>query len=233
MDFEQWKQELINHCNERTQGNDVRYEDFKNVVDAYNKLGLDIKEKLKDACERASGQEKYRLSKLYRDFTKHIIYTIIRDIPQIISTDYIKHIVDTYKGIGLELQNVLKFAADNSQGDARHTLRRLYKEVSEKNISNLYDKLNSLAYSIKQNDKSLADALNKQIYRLMEKTRLGLRSEVANMLVRAFAAQQKAVPELLMQVFNPIYTDEEFKVLMYSFLGGIIKEKDNEGGQQS
>ena len=172
MDFERWKRELINYCNEKIRSNNVTYDDLKRVV-------------------------------------------------------------EVYKQIGLELQNILEFAAKNSQGDDKNRLWGLYKDFSKQNLSKLYDKLNSLAYSIKQNDESLADALNKQIYRLMEKTRIGLRSEVANMIVRTFAAQQKKVPYELMQVFSPIYTDEEFKVLMYSFLGGIIKEKDNEGGQQA
>lgn len=172
MDFERWKQELIDYCNEKIRSNNVRYNDFKEIV-------------------------------------------------------------SIYKQIGSELQSILEFAAKNSQGDDKKKLWRLYKDFSKQNTSDLHDNLNRLAFSLKQNDKNITDALNRQIYRLMEKTRLGLRSEVANMLVRAFAAQQKAVPELLMRVFNPIYSDEEFKVLMYSFLGGIVKEKDDEGGQQS
>ncbi len=171
-DIKQWKKQLIEHCNEKIRSNNIRHNDFKEIVDAY-------------------------------------------------------------KDMAIELQRILEFAAKNSQGDDKNRLWGLYKSFSKQNLSGLYDKLNSLAYSIKQNDESLADALNKQIYRLMEKTRIGLRSEVANMIVRTFAAQQKKVPYELMQVFSPIYTDEEFKVLMYSFLGGIIKEKDNEGGQQS
>ena len=172
MDFEQWKQELTNYCNERIQSNSVRYNDFKEIIEIYNQIGL-------------------------------------------------------------ELQSILESAAKNSQGNEKRKLWTLYEDFSKRNISNLHDKLNKLAYSLKQNDKNLTDAVNKQIYRIMEKTRLGLRSEVANMLVRAFATQQKAVPELLMRVFNPIYSDEEFKVLMYSFLGGIVKKEDDEGGQQS
>ena len=172
MDFKQWKQQLINYCNEKIHCNNFTYEDLKRVV-------------------------------------------------------------EIYKQIGLELQNILEFAAKNFQGDDKNRLWGLYKSFSKQNLSELYDRVNNLAYSIKQNDEGLTEVLNKQIYRLMEKTRIGLRSEVANMIVRAFAAQQKKVPDELMQVFSPIYSDEEFKVLMYSFLGGIIKKKDNEGGQQS
>ena len=93
----------------------------------------------------------------------------------------------------------------------------------------MYEKLRKVGRRLRKNNKNVAKAFESQAYRLMEKTRLALRSEVEYMILRIFAANKKRMPQVLAKAFNPIYPDEVFKVFIYSFLSGILEKGGEEG----
>jgi hypothetical protein len=110
---------------------------------------------------------------------------------------------------------------------------KLYRRWAQKNISDLIDKLRDEGGKVAR-EKSLKEDFDKVIFRLMELTRLGKRSEVFYGIYRIFVARNKEIPKVLCEPFKPIYSDEIFKVMIFSFLSGIM-EKGGEkygGGEE-
>jgi hypothetical protein len=110
---------------------------------------------------------------------------------------------------------------------------KLYRRWAQKNISDLIDKLRDEGGKVAK-EKSLKEDFDKVIFRLMELTRLGKRSEVFYGIYRIFVARNKEIPKVLCEPFKPIYSDEIFKVMIFSFLSGIM-EKGGEkygGGEE-
>jgi hypothetical protein len=110
---------------------------------------------------------------------------------------------------------------------------KLYRRWAQKNISDLVDKLRWAGSNVAK-EKDLKEDFDKVIFRLMELTRLGKRSEVFYGIYRIFVARNKRIPEVLCEPFKPIYSDEIFKVMIFSFLSGIM-EKGGEkygGGEE-
>lgn len=149
-----------------------------------------------------------------------------------INYDDFKSAVDVYNGLAFDLEKVLEFAARNSAGGNKEKMWKLYYDFSIKNVAEMCDKLNKLGYAIRndKNCKNIVSTLNDQSFRIIEKTRHVLRSEVEYMIMRIFVANKKEIPPLLSKAFNPVYPDEIFKVFIYSFLSGILGET-KEGGE--
>ncbi len=124
-----------------------------------------------------------------------------------------------------ELQEKLEFANAIKKDDKE--LQRLYKSVAGDNGSILMDKLRGLGFSLK-NKKPLKDAFDKAGYRLLEQTRAAKRDDVYYGILRIFISTQKEFPKNLVEPFKPIYSDEMFKVFIFSFLSGILQSKENE-----
>jgi len=120
-------------------------------------------------------------------------------------------------------QNFVKTLEYASKITKDEKIDKLYRKWAQKNISDLIDKLRYEGSKVAK-EKSLKEDFDKVIFRLMELTRLGKRSEVFYGIYRIFVARNKEIPKVLCEPFKPIYSDEIFKVMIFSFLSGIMEE---------
>jgi hypothetical protein len=122
-----------------------------------------------------------------------------------------------------KLQELLEWAVEQKKDDK--ALSYLYSRVAGQNASDLIDKLRGLGYRY-QNEKAVKDAFDKQGYRLLEQTRNGKRQDVFYGILRIFISLQKEVPLSLVEAFKPIYSDDLFKVFIFSFLSGVLGKEE-------
>lgn len=148
-----------------------------------------------------------------------------------ITEERFKQTLKNYGDLRFEIQNLLDYAVRTTKGKEKDKLDRLYKNFANVNAGEMAKKLRDLGYSIGM-DQSYDDvkkALSDQAYRIMERTRHAQRSEVFYMIGRIFVINKRQFPPLLAQAFSPIYSDEVFKIFIYSFLSGVLIE-EKEGG---
>lgn len=145
-----------------------------------------------------------------------------------INYEEFKKVVEEYKKLALDIEKILEFAARNSTGVQKEKIWNLYYDFSRGNIPEMTDSLNKLGYKLRKDEeyKNVVEAFQDQSFRIMEKVRHVLRSEVEYMIMRIFVANKKEMPTLLAKAFNPVYPDEIFKTFIYSFLSGILGEKE-------
>ena len=134
-----------------------------------------------------------------------------------------------------QILDMLEWACELNPNDRE--LYSLYREVSVQNSSELIDELRSFAYylvsengiikdDVKRNE--LTKAFDRQGYRLLELTRMGKREEVQYILLRIFFSFQIDFSQVLLKPFKYVYSDEMFKVFLFSFLSGVLgKSKEN------
>jgi len=118
---------------------------------------------------------------------------------------------------------ILEFVYEENKSDK--DWQRLYKSVTDDNLSNLMDRLRGRGYYYAK-QKSIREIFEKQGYRLLEQTRAGKRDDVYYGLLRIFISLQLEFPQLLMEPFKPIHSDNMFKVLLFSFLSGVLGKED-------
>lgn len=124
----------------------------------------------------------------------------------------------------MEFQRLLEYAIDLKKDETE--FQKLYLEVTANNTSDLVDSLMRKGHFYR---KELGDAFQNVGYRLLEQTRACKRDDVYYGILRIFVSQNKKFPDDLVEAFKPIYSNEMFKVFIFSFLSGIIgKEKQNE-----
>lgn len=116
-----------------------------------------------------------------------------------------------------EFQSLLEYAIKLKKDEKN--FEKLYQEVAANNTSDLVDALMRKGHAYK---KELGDAFQNVGYRLLEQTRAGKRDDVYYGILRVFVSQNKKFPDDLVEAFKPIYSDEMFKVFIFSFLSGII-----------
>lgn len=109
-------------------------------------------------------------------------------------------------------------------------IKKLYCSVANENYADLIDDLNSLGYryqrSSKKPGKKLKEAFKKMGYRIMEQTRAGKRDDVFYSFMRIYMSVNASFDKKLLFAFKHP-NNEMFKVLIFSFLSGIIEEKAN------
>lgn len=139
-----------------------------------------------------------------------------------------KKAIDSYKELGFELEKILEYAANNAKDEDKVKLWALFNEVSLQNISELCDRLRRYGDLLKNSevhrrfydeDKKVPRAI---AFRVLELTRLGKRDEVFHMILREFVNAKEGVNHELVKAFNPKYSIETFKVLVYSFMSGLL-----------
>jgi hypothetical protein len=130
-------------------------------------------------------------------------------------------------------QNFVKTLEFASRITKDEKIDKLYRRWAQKNISDLIDKLRYEGSNVAKK-KSLKEDFDKVIFRLIELTRLGKRSEVFYGIYRIFVARNEEIPKVLCEPFKPIYSDEIFKVMIFSFLSGIMEKggEKYEGGEE-
>jgi hypothetical protein len=130
------------------------------------------------------------------------------------------------KNLQQDFVKTLEFASRITKDEK---IDKLYRRWAQKNISDLIDKLRYVGSNVAK-EKGLKEDFDKVIFRLMELTRLGKRSEVFYGIYRIFVARNKEIPKVLCEPFKPIYSDEIFKVMIFSFLSGIMEKGGEKHG---
>lgn len=134
--------------------------------------------------------------------------------------------VDELRKANRQLRNLLEWASEQHRSEKE--LIRLYRQVAGWNASDLVESLKKIGLSIKK-EQVLKDAFDRQGYRLLELVRAGKRDEVYYAILRIFVSAKKRFPVQVVEVFKPIYSEELFKVFLFSFLSSILgKEQDTE-----
>ncbi len=123
-----------------------------------------------------------------------------------------------------KLQNLLEYASDIKKDEKK--FKDLHRRLAGANATDLIENLKRKGYAYK---KELGEAFENMGYRLLEQTRAGKRDDVYYGLLRIFVSYKKKFPDELVEAFKPIYSEEMFKVFIFSFLSGIIgKEQQTE-----
>lgn len=142
-----------------------------------------------------------------------------------------KKVIEEYKKLSFEIQKILEYAYKNARGKDKEKLYELYQNFSLENAGKLAEKLRNIGFELKNNKDLYERFYDKKkkspkgiTYRIMELTRLGKKSEVFFTLLNEF--QGAYFPKELAHAFNPVYPDELFKTFIYSFLSGILGEKE-------
>ncbi len=136
--------------------------------------------------------------------------------------------VDDYKKIGFELEKILEYGIKNAKGKDKRELEKLHNDISLQNVSELCDRLRNYGEGLRgsavyerfyDKEKKMPKGLT---FRLLELTRMGKRDEVFYIILREFANAQQEINQNLVKAFNPRYSIESFKTLIYSFLSGLL-----------
>lgn len=97
----------------------------------------------------------------------------------------------------------------------------LFQDVSRRIFADSVDKFNAIGRQRKQNP-TLRKAFEGMSYKLMEQTRAGKRDEVFHGILRLYMTCNQSFDKELLIAFKQ-NDNEMFKVLIFSFLSGIIK----------
>jgi len=130
----------------------------------------------------------------------------------------------------IEFQKILEDVYENDKDNLE--IRNLLSQVSTKNSSVLVDRMKRLGFALRKN-KIVKESLINSGYRLMEQTRAGKRDDVYYGLLRIFISAKESFPLDLIEAFKPHYSDEMFKVLIFSFLSGVISQEEKTINQEN
>lgn len=126
-----------------------------------------------------------------------------------------------------ELQNLLEYASDIKKDENK--FKDLHRRLAGENTTNLIENLRNVGDYIGKDNSDFGKAFTTMGYRLLEQTRAGKRGDVYHGILRIFVSYGKPFRKELVEAFKPIYSEEMFKVFIFSFLSGIIgKEKQTE-----
>jgi len=135
---------------------------------------------------------------------------------------------DFYNAINLlnnalyKIQNMLELLKDNNSD-----MMKIYLNVSNINYSKLVEKLNYIGNKHKENKNNIVDDFNKSGYHIMEQIRAGKRSDAFYSILRIFISNNVNLDKEILTAFEQP-DDEMFKVLLLSFLSGIIQNESKE-----
>lgn len=122
-----------------------------------------------------------------------------------------------------ELLQQLEYAVEIKKDEKK--FKTLLQKLAGENASELIESLRGLGYVYK---KDLGDAFANMGYRLLEQTRACKRADVHYSIMRIFVSYNREFPKILLEAFKPYYSDELFKVFIFSFLSGIIGNEQSE-----
>ncbi|HOQ50816.1 MAG TPA: hypothetical protein PK233_03175 [Candidatus Atribacteria bacterium] len=167
--------------------------------------------------------DNFNFEEIKKDLMEHINQNEIE-------SPLFKKAVDDYKKIGFELEKILEYAAKNAKGENKSRLERLNNDISLQNISELCDKLRAHGWELRKSASAVYERFYDKekkmprglTFRLLELTRMGKRDEVFYIILREFANAQQEINQNLVKAFNPRYSIESFKTLIYSFLSGLL-----------
>lgn len=142
------------------------------------------------------------------------------------------YFVKTLECICKELKaQIEKIENEESKKREKEKLNKVYgllKELKSKEPDFLIENLRRAGYAIASRNKSLKDAVEKELLRILEQTRLGKRDNVVHMLIRNFVIRQEHIPDELIYALKPQYDTNLFRAFIYAFLSGFISERKEE-----
>ena len=139
--------------------------------------------------------------------------------------------VEELRRLSRETEQLLKMTYEATTDlRKRRKLYDLYIRFTLKNTSDLADKLREKGEEVAK-DENIRSSFEKMGYRIMELARHGHRDIVFGMILRIFFAANKGVPEDLSRIFQPVYPDDVFRTLLYSFLSGVFSAISETGCQ--
>lgn len=107
--------------------------------------------------------------------------------------------------------------------DSNTEFNSLYQKYSQANLSESVDRLNVIG-NMRRKNPALKKAFDGMGYRLMEQTRAGRKDDVFHAILRLYITSNQPFDKELLLAFKQANT-EMFKVLIFSFLSGIIESK--------
>jgi hypothetical protein len=157
---------------------------------------------------------------------KDLIHDFVADLEQKVMDNSIKpedfkKAISQLKEAKFKIHSLLELLQDSD-----NEIKKIYRQVTDENYADLIDDLNSLGYRYRKQNENLRDAFEKMGYRIMEQTRSGKREDVFYSFLRIYMSVNASFDRKLLSAFKHP-KDEMFKVLIFSFLSGIIEEKTN------
>lgn len=158
---------------------------------------------------------------------KNLLQEFVADLEQKLTNskvtpDDFKTALYQIKDAKYKIQSLLGLLQENDR-----EFKPLYRSVANENYADLVDDLNSLGYRYKKQNTNLRDAFEKMGYRIMEQTRAGKRDDVFYSILRIYMSMNIPFDRKLLMAFKHP-NNEMFKVLIFSFLSGIIEEQTNQ-----
>ncbi len=178
----------------------------------------------------ATTQETQKINDLLRDLEKKIVSGHFQEE----DWEALKNLYRELEDLWERALSFLELAADVAQNDPElhRKIEALRRERSREIVSVFAERLRWLG-----RDPKVANALSStSLYRLMELTRLGKRDQVFYALLRAYAASSNTpveFPSELARAFKPIYSQEDFSILLLSFLAGVQQRQSQESKQDT
>lgn len=100
----------------------------------------------------------------------------------------------------------------------------LSKAWTHERLTTLMNTLRLYGVKVSKHNPLLKDALERQAYRLMELVRSGRTEEALYLLLRAYLVSGEVFPRPLLEAFFPIYSPEETKLLIFSYISGLTQK---------
>lgn len=128
-----------------------------------------------------------------------------------------------------EFLKLLEDACEIKKDDKE--LYGLLIKLKSRSSSELIDKLKRIAISKSQNS-HIKKAFTNLGYRLLEQARAGKRDDVYYGFLRIFISARENFPLELIEAFKPYYSDEMFKVFIFTFLSGVIGQEEQTSNKE-
>ena len=142
--------------------------------------------------------------------------------------DQFRQTYDALRELSRRLQSLLQWATEDWRGTKdEKKFQGLYRQVAGWNASELMESLKRTGFALKK-DSELKDVFDRQGYRILELARAGKRDEAFHAILRIFVSAKKEFPSQLVEAFKPVYSDQLFKVFLFSFLSGILGQEEIE-----
>jgi len=127
----------------------------------------------------------------------------------------------------VNLQDTLEELLKRSGIEDKDEWRYWWMRLAQRNSAKLCEELRKYGFSLRKEREVYERIYDREkkkprglAYRILELTRLGKRDEVFFSLLNIF--QGVEIKPDLARAFNPVYSDELFRVFVYSFLSGLL-----------
>ena len=134
--------------------------------------------------------------------------------------EFYRHLQKVYR----IFQDSLYWMLQGERGKEKE-FRRFYSLVAARNASDLVESLKRTGFRLHKNQ-PIREAFERQGYRILELVRAGKRDEAFHAILRIFVSTNHPFPTPLVEAFKPTYSDELFKVFLFSFLSGVMSKED-------